>query len=83
MTELTPAVRRTQMSPRDRRRFFIAFVALMALLFAGGVLGWVLDFSHQKICVGGKTPLQQSTDELGQVSYLCPGATTVTPGFVP
>ncbi len=83
MSEITPAVRRTQMSPRDRRRFLIAFAAMMALLFAGGMLGWVLDFSHQKVCTGGKIPLQMSTDDLGQVSYLCPGGTTVTQGLVP
>ena len=71
------------MSPRDRRRFLIGFAALMVLLFAGGVVGWALDFSHQKVCAGGKTPLAQQTDELGQVTYLCPGGVTVTQGLVP
>jgi hypothetical protein len=71
------------MSPRDRRRFLIAFALLMFLLFAGGVAGWVFDFSHQKVCAGGKIPLSQQTDELGQVTYLCPGGVTVTQGLVP
>lgn len=71
------------MSPRDRRRFLLLFALLMVLLFAGGVTGYVLDFRNQKVCVGGKNPLAQSTDELGQVTYLCPGGLTVTQGLVP
>jgi hypothetical protein len=71
------------MSPRDRRRFLILFALLMFLLFAGGLVGWMFDFSHQKVCVGGKIPLAQQTDELGQVTYLCPGGVTVTQGLVP
>ena len=71
------------MSPRDRRRFLILFALLMFLLFAGGLAGWIFDFSHQKVCGGGKTPLAQQTDELGQVTYLCPGGVTVTQGLVP
>ncbi len=83
MTDTIPAVRQTQMSPRDRRRFLILFFLLLFLLFVGGVAGYVFDFRHQKVCAGGKTPLAQQTDELGQVTYLCPGGVTVTQGLVP
>ena len=55
----------------------------MFLLFAGGMVAYVFDFQHQKVCANGKTPLAQQTDELGQVSYLCPGGLTVTQGLVP
>ena len=71
------------MSPRDRRRFLIIFFLFLALLFAGGMVAYVLDFRHQEVCPSGKTPLAQQTDELGQVTYLCPGGLTVTQGLVP
>jgi hypothetical protein len=71
------------MSPRARRRFLLLFFLFLALLFAGGMVAYVLDFRHQKVCVDGKTPLAQQTDELGQVTYLCPGGVTVTQGLVP
>ncbi len=71
------------MSPRDRRRFLILFFVSLILLFAGGMVAYVLDFRHQKVCPGGQTPLAQQTDELGQVTYLCPGGVTVTQGLVP
>jgi hypothetical protein len=82
-TNGTSAPARTQMSPRDRRRFLIGFAALIVLLFAGGMLAFVLDFRHHTICPGGATPLKQNTDLLGQVIYLCPNGKTVTQGVLP
>jgi hypothetical protein len=75
--------RRTQMSPRDRRRFLIGFAALMVLLFAGGAFAYVVDFRHKTVCPGGKHWVSQSVDELGAVTYVCPNGQTVTQGVVP
>ena len=83
MTAVEPEVRTTQMSPRNRRRFFIIFIGLVLLLFIGGVAGYVFDFRHQKVCPDGKPPLAQATDELGAITYLCPNGVTVTQGLIP
>ena len=71
------------MSPRDRRRFYIGLAAQMALLFLGGVVGYILDFRHQNVCPGGKMWVSRSTDDLGAVTYVCPDGKTVTQGLVP
>jgi hypothetical protein len=73
----------TQMSARNRRRFLIGFAALMVLLFAGGAFAYVVDFRHKTVCPGGKQWVSQSVDELGAVTYVCPGGQTVTQGVIP
>ena len=74
---------RYAMSTRDRRRFYIGLVALIVLLFAGGMVSYVLDFRHKTVCPGGAHWISQSTDELGQVTYVCPDGKTVTGGILP
>ena len=59
------------MSPRDRRRFLIAFVLLIVLLFAGGMLAFVLDFRHRTICPGRRSASSR-TPTVGQVTYRVP-----------
>jgi hypothetical protein len=78
-----PAERRTQMSPRDRRRFLIGLAALCAVLFAGGMVAYIFEFRHQAVCPGGKQWLAQSRDDLGAVTYICPNGLTVTQGIIP
>jgi hypothetical protein len=63
---------RYAMSARDRRRFFVALAALVVLLFAGGVLAFVLDFRHHTICPGGAHWVSRTIDEFGQITYTCP-----------
>ena len=75
--------RQTQMSPRDRRRFLFALAALSVALFAGGMVAYIFEFRHQAVCPGGKQWLAQSRDDLGAVTYICPGGLTVTQGIVP
>lgn len=70
-----------QMSARNRRRFYIWFAVGCAVLFLGGIAGYLLDFRHQQICPGGAAPVSTSSDDFGQVSYLCPHNKTVSPGF--
>ena len=81
--EALPQERKTQMSPRDRRRFLLALAALSLVLFAGGMVAYVFEFRHQTVCPGGKQWLYQSRDDLGAVTYICPGGLTVTQGIVP
>jgi hypothetical protein len=71
------------MSPRDRKRFLIALAVLGVLLFAGGMFAYVFDFRHHTVCPGGKPWLTQSRDDLGAVTYICPGGLTVTQGMLP
>jgi hypothetical protein len=71
------------MSPRDRRLFLWALAALMVVLFAGGMVAYIFDFRHSQVCPNGKQWLYQSRDDLGAVTYICPGNTTVTQGIVP
>ena len=78
-----PQPRQTQMSPRDRRRFLFALAALSVLLFAGGMVAYIFEFRHQAVCPGGRQWLAQSRDDLGAVTYICPGGVTVTQGIVP
>ncbi|HEY4346739.1 MAG TPA: hypothetical protein VGM80_04055 [Gaiellaceae bacterium] len=81
--DLPAEAQRTQMSPRDRRRFFVGLAVLMVVLFAGGMVGYIFDFRHAQVCPGGKQWLYQSRDDLGAVTYICPGGKTVTQGIVP
>jgi hypothetical protein len=71
------------MSARDRRRFLVAFAALIVLLFVGGAVAYVVDFRHKTVCPGGEQWVSQSVDELGAVTYVCPDGQTVTQGVVP
>jgi hypothetical protein len=81
--EALPQERKTQMSARDRRRFLLALAALSLLLFAGGMVAYIFEFRHQAVCPGGKQWLAQSRDDLGAVTYICPGGLTVTQGIIP
>ena len=81
--EALPEERKTQMSPRDRRRFLFALAALAVVLFAGGMVAYIFDFRHSQVCAGGKQWLYQSRDDMGAVTYICPGGLTVTQGIVP
>jgi hypothetical protein len=81
--EALPQERETQMSPRDRRRVLLALAALSVVLFAGGMVAYIFVFRHQAVCPGGKQWLAQSRDDLGAVTYICPGGLTVTQGIVP
>jgi hypothetical protein len=81
--EALPEERKTQMSPRDRRRFLFALAALSLVLFAGGMVAYIFDFRHQQVCPGGKQWRYQSRDDMGAVTYICPGGLTVTQGITP
>jgi hypothetical protein len=83
MSEAVVEERRTQMSVRDRRRTYLIMAALGVLLFAGGLVAYIVSFRHQQVCPGGKQWLAQSRDDLGAVTYICPGGQTVTQGIVP
>ena len=74
---------RYEMSPRTRRRFLIGLAIGIVLLFAGGMLAFVLDFRHRTICPGGAPWVARSQDEFGQITYTCPNGKTVTQGVLP
>ena len=46
-------------------------------MFAGGILAAYLS-RHDSICPGGKVPLSQRSEVIGQTEYLCPGGKVVT-----
>ena len=71
------------MSPRNRRRVMIGLASLVVLLFAGGMLGFLLDFRHHTVCPDGKQWIWKHDNGLGQVTFLCPGGRTVTAGILP
>jgi hypothetical protein len=83
MEAVTEQPRRTEMSVRDRKRVYIAMAVAAALLFAGGMVGYIVSFRHQQVCLGGKQWLAQSRDDMGAVTYICPGGQTVTQGMIP
>jgi hypothetical protein len=71
------------MSDRDRRRFVIAILAAMLLLFVGGSVAFLVDFRHHTICPGGAPWLSRTDNGIGTVTYTCPHALTVTEGILP
>jgi hypothetical protein len=71
------------MSPRAKRRVYIGLTALLALLFLGGMLSYVLDFRHKAVCGTGVQWVSRSQDAMGETTYICPNGTTVTQGAVP
>ena len=65
------------MSRRDRRRFLLAFGALLTVLFVAGIV--VAGFRrHDTICPNGKLPVAQRDGGLGQVAYRCSDGRVVT-----
>jgi hypothetical protein len=60
------------------KRFVISMLAVAAvLLFGVGVLAGYLS-RNDKICPGGKTPVAQRSEVIGQTEYRCPGGLVVT-----
>lgn len=60
------------------RRFVLSMLAASAVvLFAGGILAGYLS-RNDTICPGGKTPLAQRSEVIGQTEYRCPGNVVVT-----
>jgi hypothetical protein len=82
-TNGAPVPLRSGMSPRDRRRFLIALTVLLVLLFAGGMLAYVLDFRHRTVCPGGAQWISRTDNGVGLVTYVCPNGKTVTQGILP
>ena len=58
------------MNTRQRHRFYIALAAIVATLFAGGI---VVGFAQRndKLCRDGKPPVSQQDPGFGQIKYLC------------
>jgi len=83
VTDAVSQPRQTQMSPRDRRRVLIGMALAALVLFLGGALAYVLDFRHQQVCPGGKQWIAQGSDDMGALTYLCPGGLVVTQGMTP
>jgi len=64
-------------SPRDRRRFYVAFGAFLFCLFVGGIAIAFVQ-RNKPICSDGRTPVAQRDAGLGQVSYRCHNGQVVT-----
>ncbi len=65
------------MSRRDRRRFLLAFSALLATLFVAGIV--VAGFRrHDTICPDRHAPVAQRDQGLGQIAYRCRNGQVVT-----
>lgn len=60
------------------KRFVLSSMAVIAVvLFAVGILAGYLS-RNDHICPGGKTPLAQRSEVVGQTEYRCPGGLVVT-----
>jgi hypothetical protein len=55
---------------RQRHRFYIALAAIVATLFAGGI---VVGYAQRndKLCPDGRPPKAQQDLGLGQIKYRC------------
>lgn len=66
------------MNPRTRRKFILALVSVVVLMFAGGIFAAYLS-RHDTICADRKVPLEERDNGLlGQTVYLCQNGATVT-----
>jgi hypothetical protein len=72
-----------EMSARNRRRFLIGLAAFIVLMFAGGMVGYLVDYRHHSICAGGAQWVSRTDDGIGAVTYTCPDGKTVTEGLLP
>jgi hypothetical protein len=68
---------------KDKRQVLLAIGLVCLALFGAGIAYWVAVGQHHVLCPGGKTPIAQQDDGMGQVSYLCPGGQTVTGSVLP
>ena len=65
------------MTREQKRKVYITLAALIAVLFAFGVLSGYMG-RHTPLCKDGKPPRQQQDTGIGQVEYLCHDGTIVT-----
>jgi len=65
------------MTPHARKRFFLIFVSVCVLLFAGGILAGYLS-RGDAICSDRKPPKSQMDLGLGQIEYKCQNGQVVT-----
>ncbi len=65
------------MSRERKRAFYIGLAAIIAVLFAAGVVSGYMG-RHTPICKDGKPPRQQQDTGLGQIEYLCHNGDIVT-----
>jgi hypothetical protein len=62
---------------KQRHRFYIVLAAIVAALFAGGiVMGYVQR--NDKLCRDGRPPKAQQDFGLGQIRYRCHDGQIVT-----
>jgi hypothetical protein len=71
------------MSARNRRRVTFGLIALVVLMFAGGMLAYLIDFRHDPVCPDGRPWISRTDQGLGRITYDCGGGLTVTQGIIP
>ena len=60
------------------KRAVLALIGLVCLVVFIGGMAAAWHNRHHTICPGGKAPLAQQSDLLGQVEYRCPDGRIVT-----
>jgi len=68
---------------RDKRQVLLALGLVSLALFGAGIAYWIFAGSHHELCPGGKTPIAQQDEGMGQIRYLCPSGETVTGSILP
>jgi hypothetical protein len=78
VTDAAPIPQRTQMSPRDRRRFLwgLAIFAVVAALVA--TPAYMYLHRHDTICKDGKPPVAQRNLDVTLIQYQCHNGQLVT-----
>ena len=71
------------MNVKDKRQVLLAIGLVCLALFGAGMAYWIAEGRHHELCPGGKTPIAQQDDGMGQISYLCPSGQTVTGSVLP
>jgi len=68
---------------RNKKQVLAALALVCVALFGAGIAYFALVGRHHTICPGGRTPLAQQDEGMGQIVYLCPGGQTITGSALP
>jgi hypothetical protein len=68
---------------KNKRQVLLALGLVSLALFGAGMAYFIVAGRHHTTCPGGKTPIAQQDQGMGQVLYLCPSGETVTGSVLP